>query len=188
MKNIFIIHGFMGSNIENWFPWFKQKVDSENTLCVIPQFPIEIEKQNYNEWKKMLDTYKDYGMINNETILIGHSTGSACSIKYILDEKIKINKLILVSGFNGFLAPDPEDLHNKVNSTFYVSENLLGEVRNYVDDIICVYGDNDPYIPQSFLHELALKLKAKEIIIPNGGHLNSESGYEKFEELLEYIK
>ncbi len=34
----------------------------------------------------------------------------------------------------------------------------------------------------------ASKVADKEIIIPNGGHLNSESGYEKFEELLEYIK
>ena len=32
MKNYFIIHGFMGSNIENWFPWFKEKIDSDNTL------------------------------------------------------------------------------------------------------------------------------------------------------------
>lgn len=40
MKNYFIIHGFMGSNIENWFPWFKQKVDAQNSLCTIPQFPI----------------------------------------------------------------------------------------------------------------------------------------------------
>lgn len=187
MKNIFIIHGFMGSNIENWFPWFKRKIDSENTLCVIPQFPIEIEKQNYNEWKKLLDVYKDYGMINNETILIGHSTGSACAIKYILDKNIKINKLILISGFNGLLDPDPDDLHNKVNPTFYVSDALLKDVKNYANEIICMYGDDDPYIPQPVLHSLSEKLNAKEIIIPGGGHLNSESGYDKFEELLKYI-
>ena len=55
MKNYYIIHGFMGSNIENWFPWFKEQIDSDNTLCVIPQFPIEVDKHNYNEWKKLLD-------------------------------------------------------------------------------------------------------------------------------------
>ena len=188
MKNIFIIQGFMGSNIENWFPWFKQKVDSENTLCVIPQFPIEIERQNYIEWKKLLDIYKEYQMINSETILIGHSTGSACAIKYLLDEKVKIDKLILVSGFNGFFAHDEEDLHNKVNSTFYVSDDLLKEVKKYTNKIICVYADNDPYIPQEFLHSLAVQLGAKEIVIPGGGHLNLEAGYDKFEELLGYIK
>lgn len=187
MKNIFIIHGFMGSNIENWFPWFKKKTDSENTVCVIPQFPIEIEKQNYNEWKKMLDIYKEYEMINDETILIGHSTGSACAIKYILEQKIKVNKLILISGFNNFFAPDPDDLHNKVNPTFYVPDELLGDVKNYVNEIICIYGDNDPYIPQVVLHKLVLKLEAKEIIIPGGGHLNSEAGYDHFEELLDCV-
>ena len=48
MKNYYIIHGFMGSNIENWFPWFKEQIDSDNSLCVIPQFPIGLDKHNYN--------------------------------------------------------------------------------------------------------------------------------------------
>lgn len=28
MNNYFIIHGFMGSNIENWFPWLKEQIDN----------------------------------------------------------------------------------------------------------------------------------------------------------------
>ena len=124
MKNYYIIHGFMGSNIENWFPWFKEQIDSDNTLCVIPQFPIEVDKHNYNEWKKLLDVYyKDFNMINNGSVIIGHSTGSICALKYVLENKIKIDKLILVSGFNNYLAPDENDIHNKINPTYYVDEN-----------------------------------------------------------------
>ena len=44
MKKIYIIHRFMGSNIENWFPWLKKQVDSENTLCVIPTISNRIRK------------------------------------------------------------------------------------------------------------------------------------------------
>lgn len=188
MKNYFIIHGFMGSNIENWFPWFKLKVDSDNSLCTIPQFPIQIEKHNYDEWKRLLDVYnKDYKMFNNESVVVGHSTGSICALKYILENEIKIDKLILVSGFNNFLAPEKNDIHNKVNPTYYVKSEDIINIKNYVNKITCIYGDNDPYIPQKVLHDFAKSIDANEIIIRNGGHLNSDSGYNSFEEILELI-
>lgn len=44
MKYIFINHGFMGSNIENWFPWLKNEIDNENNQVVIPQYPIDKDK------------------------------------------------------------------------------------------------------------------------------------------------
>ncbi len=184
MKKYFIIHGFMGSNIENWFPWFKEQIDSEENLCVIPQFPIELEKHNYNEWKKLLDLY---AMIDSNSVIIGHSTGSICALKYILESKIKVNKLILISGFNNYLAPDKNDIHNVINSTYYVKENKVKEVRKYAKEIICIYGNDDPYIPQKTLHEFAKSIGAKEVIIDKGGHLNIDSGYTEFNKLLKYV-
>ena len=187
-KNYFIIHGFMGSNIENWFPWFKEKIDSDNCLCVIPQFPIQIEYHIYDEWKKLLDVYyKEYKMINEESVMIGHSTGSICILKYILENKIKIDKLILVSGFNNYLSPDRDDIHNKLNPTYYVSDDEIGEIKKYVNKILCIYGDNDAYIPQVVFHKFAKSIDAKEIIIKGGGHLNSNAGYNSFEEILKVI-
>lgn len=186
-NNYFIIHGFKGSNIENWFPWFKENVDDDNNLCTIPQFPIENKYHNYECWKKLLDVYKECEMFNRNTTMIGHSTGSICALKYILDSKLKIKKLILVSGFNNFYAEDSNDIHNVINPTYYVNEKKIEEIKNYVNEIICVFSDNDPYIPQSALHSLAERTGAKKVIVPGGGHLNAEAGYRKFEELLKYI-
>ena len=188
MRYIYIIHGFMGSNIENWFPWFKKQVDSDYSSCVIPQFPIQADKHNYSEWKKLLDVYyKEFNMIDNDSIIIGHSTGSICALKYVLENKIKIDKLILVSGFNNYFSPDENDIHNQINPTYYVDENEIKKIKKYVNEIICIYGDNDPYIPQNILHEFAKMIDAKEVIIKNGGHLNADSGYTQFTELLNYI-
>ena len=162
MKNYYIIHGFMGSNIENWFPWFKEQIDYDNSLCVIPQFPIELDKHNYNEWKKLLDVYyKEFNMINDDSVIIGHSTGSICALKYVLD--------------------------NKINPTYYVDENEIKEIKKYANEIICIYGDDDPYIPQDVFHKFAKSIDAKEVIIKNGGHLNTDSGYAEFTELLKYV-
>ena len=188
LKNYFIIHGFKGSNIENWFPWLKQKIDDSNNLCIIPQFPIDDKHHIYSEWKKILDIYnKEYELMNENTIIIGHSTGSICALKYILENKIHIQKLILVSGFNNYLSQDETDLHNKLNPTYYVDESQISKINDYVKEIVCIYGDNDPYIPQETLKHFASSIKAKEIIIHNGGHLNHEAGYDSFNEILKEI-
>lgn len=187
MKYFFINHGYMGSNIENWFPWFKDKIDDDNNQCIIPQYPIEEDKHFYEYWKNVLDVYYDFGYINSDTVMIGHSSGSAFTMKYILNKKMKINKLILVSGFNNYYSDDDYDFHNVVNRTFYINNNDIVELKKYVDEIICIYGDNDPFIPQDILHDLAVKTNAKEIVIKDGGHLNKGAGYNKFEKILELI-
>ena len=126
-------------------------------------------------------------MINEKTVMIGHSTGSICALKYILENKIEIDKLILVSGFNNYLSPDENDIHNKLNPTYYVGDEYIREIRKYVNEITCIYGDNDLYIPQEVLHSFAKSIDAKEVIIHSGGHLNSDAGYNSFEEILEEI-
>ena len=52
---------------------------------------------------------------------------------------------------------------------------------------MCIYGDNDPYIPQDVLKKFAKSINAKEVIIHNGGHLNEEAGYNSFPEILKEI-
>lgn len=165
----------------------KKQIDDENALCVIPQFPIDDNHHFYKEWKKLLDVYNGYDMINSETIIIGHSTGSICALKYVLEPQIHINKLILISGFNNYLSPDKNDIHNKINPTYYVNEDEISQIKKYVQEIVCIYGDNDPYIPQNVLHNFAKSIDAKEIVIHNGEHLNYEAGYNSFEEILNEI-
>ena len=184
MKYIFINHGYMGNTEENWFPWLKKEVE-KNIKCIIPNYPIDRDKHFYDYWKKELNRYLDY--INEDTILIGHSSGCAFTIKYLIKNNIKINKLILVCGFNNYYSDDINDFHNIVNKTFYVSDDELVKIKDLCNEIICIYGDNDPYIPQNVFKDLANKLEAKELIIHNGGHLNKEAGYDKFEEILKYI-
>lgn len=188
MKYIFINHGFMGSNIENWFPWLKSKIDDNNNQVVIPQYPIDKDRHFYSYWKNILDVYKAFNYINSESIMIGHSSGCMFMIKYLIEYNIKVSKLILVSGFNNYFSEDEDDFHREVNASFYVDDESLIKIKDLCDEVICIYGDNDPYIPQDVFGDFALKLNAKEVVIKDGGHLNKNAGYETFEEILEYLK
>ena len=63
----------------------------------------------------------------------------------------------------------------------------LGDVKKYCDDIVCFYSDNDPYVKFDVEKQFADSITDKQIIVKDGGHINSESGFNKFEEILDYI-
>ena len=60
----------------------------------------------------------------------------------------------------------------------------LEEIKKYCDDIVCYYSDNDPYVKYEVEKEFADSITNNQKIIPNGVHLNTESGYQEFKELL----
>ena len=82
-----------------------------------------------------------------------------------------------------YLGIDEE--YDNVNETMYFDN--LKDVRNYADEIICFYSKNDPYVKYEAEKEFADTIATKQIVIDDGGHLNSESGYTEFTELLKYI-
>ena len=63
----------------------------------------------------------------------------------------------------------------------------LEEIKQYAEEIICFYSKNDPYVRYEAEKEFADSIATKQIVIDEGGHLNSESGYAEFKELLEYL-
>lgn len=65
--------------------------------------------------------------------------------------------------------------------------NNLNDIKKYCNDIICFYSDNDPNVKYESEKEFVDTIADKQIMISGGGHLNSESGYTEFEELLEYL-
>lgn len=57
----------------------------------------------------------------------------------------------------------------------------------YVKEKIVIYGSDDPYIPQETFHNFATHLGAEEVIITNGGHLNTAAGFNEFSKVLTYL-
>ena len=61
------------------------------------------------------------------------------------------------------------------------------DIKNYCDNIVCYYSDNDPYVKFEVEKEFADAIANEKNVIKNGGHLNSESGYTEFKEILKYL-
>ncbi len=106
-------------------------------------------------------------------------------VNFILRSKnnIRVNKLIFACGFNNYLGINEE--YDAVNRTMYFDN--LQNVKQLANEIICFYLDNDPYVKYEVEKEFADTIAIEQICIPNAGHINSESGFDTFEDIVNYI-
>lgn len=182
-ENYFLIHGSFGSPFSNWIPYLRSELEKENNIVYTPDLPSGVGYQNYSNWSKLLNTYVDANLIDKNTIIFAHSIAPVFICKFLVEHKIEVKRLVFVCGFNNYLGIDMD--YDAVNESMYFDN--LSDIKKYCDDIICFYSDNDPYVKYESEKEFADAIATKQILIPNGGHLNSESGYTEFKELLQYI-
>jgi len=181
--NYFILHGSFGSPFVNWIPYLRKEIEKRGLEVYTPDFPTGVGYQNYETWEKLLKVYLESGLINENTTVFAHSISPVFISHFLINNKIKVKRLVFVCGFNNYFGINEE--YDNVNGSMYL--NNLEDVKQYCDDIICYYSDNDPYVRYEAEKEFADTVTTKQICIPNGGHLNGESGYEVFEELLKYM-
>lgn len=182
--NILLVHGSYGKPFENWFPWLEDELAKKSISCIIPSFPTP-EHQNYNDWSKLLDYYRDMGIINEETILIGHSCGAICVTRYICDNDIKVKSLITVSGYNNYIGNDAHI--DNLNSSFYCDNEKLKKVKNLVTARVSFISNNDPFISNEALISFSKTIDSQLVIVKDAGHFNEKAGYIKFTQILEYL-
>ena len=184
MKNNYIlIHGSFGSPFVNWFPWLRKEIENRELEVYTPDFPTGVGYQNYENWSGLLKVYVDSGILNENTIIYAHSIAPIFVCKFLVENQIKVKRLIFVCGFNNYLGINEE--YDKVNKSMYFVN--LENVKKYCNEIICYYSDNDPYVTYEKEKEFADTIANEQIIITDGGHLNSESNYSEFSNLLKHI-
>ena len=182
-NNYLLLHGSFGSPFSNWLPYLRNTLEKDNNIVYTPDFPTGVGYQNYESWSKLLKVYLDLNIINENTIIFAHSIAPIFICKFLVENKIKVKRLVLVCGFNNYFGIDKD--YDTVNGSMYFDN--LEDIKNYCNDITCFYSDNDPYVKYEVEKEFADTITNKQILIPNGGHLNSESGYTEFKELLKFI-
>lgn len=183
MENYLIIHGSFSSPYSNWLGWLHDFIEAEGKQVYVPDFPIGVGYQNYENWSKLLKYYLDLGLLNEKTTIIGHSIAPIFISKFLTKNKVKVKKLIFVCGFNNYLGIDEQ--YDNVNKSMYFDN--LEDVKQYADEIICFYSDNDPYVRYEVEKDFADTIATEHVFLPNSGHINSESGYDTFEEIISYL-
>ena len=179
MQRYIILHWSFWSCDGNWFPRLKKYMENKNINVIVPQMPIGVGNQNFENWSNELDKLD----INDNTTIIAHSIAPVFVCKYLIEKKIKVKKLIFVCGFNNYLGINEE--YDSVNEPMYLDN--LEDIKKYCNDIVCYYSDNDPYVPFKFEKEFADNIANNQYIIKNWWHINSESGFFEFRDILKEL-
>lgn len=120
-----------------WYPWLQQKLIVAGVPTQVPSFTNSwLPARNYAADVDILQRQ----IINEKTILIGHSCGGGLLVKYLSENpEIKIGHLVLVAPwidvlyqfpeyFNGF-SPDPK-LPDRIKTIdlFYSTDDHYGDL------------------------------------------------------------
>jgi uncharacterized protein len=180
MKTVLILHGITGYAGIHWQQWLHDKLIEHGYRVMMPTLP----EPNHPERNECLVFIKNLlkNIDTSNLIIVGHSLGVATALDYLKTLDTPIKALVSVSGFY-------EDYGAELNSYFMSKKEIdINKVKQVVDKVFVLYGNDDPYVPQETLRSLALTLDVKPIIFKNGGHLNARAGYTEFPELLNIIK
>lgn len=182
-KRIFIFHGTEGNPEENWFPWLKEELESENQKVFVPQFPSPpVVPAKIAEWFDVLKDYEQF--IDQNTILIGHSLGGIFTLR-ILEKFMSPVKAAIFVGTPIGVKPI---LNYDRDSSFSGFVFDWPTISSNAEQFVVYQSDNDPYVSLGNGEELARELGVELSFVPNAGHFNKKSGYIKFEALLDKIK
>lgn len=135
MKNAIICHG-TGSEPESfWFPSIKHFLEKNGYQVWVPQLP-GADLPDLNKW---LPFVLNNGQINEETVLIGHSSGSPLILSILENIKMRVRQAIFVSGY---ARPKGKD---KKPEPILQNQYDWEKIRGNVDDIVFINSNNDPW-------------------------------------------
>jgi uncharacterized protein len=180
---VIVLHGAHGGPDTNWFPWLHAALNAEGVEVLRPRFPTP-EGQSLEAWFNTYDLAVE-PLPLAPTILVGHSLGAALALRLVERAAEPFAGLFLAAGFVGALGlPD----YDAINHSFFVGSFDWAGIRARKGSAgRCWAGDNDPYVPLSRSQDVADCLQTPLEIVPGGGHLNSETGFNAFPRLRDAI-
>ena len=183
-RNLFIIHGYNGDTTETFGEYVKIEAEKRNIATYFPSFPIK-EEATYDKWAKVMNTYFEKGLINENTIVVAHSLGTHFIPRYLASNNIKIYLYISLAGFLNDNS-GREDLR-KVIENFKPSELQIDTSISLMKNRYAIYSDNDHLNPKEELENYAKRFNAQKVFVTGIGHMGRKSGVKEISQIMDII-
>jgi predicted alpha/beta hydrolase family esterase len=181
MKSYIIVHGTKGSPEGNWFQSLAAGLREAGATVVVPRMPTP-EGHSLTGWLQAFD--EQCTLVDHNTTIIGHSLGATFLLRYLERTSVKIACSVFVAGVLSQIGI-PE--YDALNSSFIETPYDWTRILQHAGHVECIYGENDPYVPEGQSLEMARLLQVPPTRIEGGLHLNSEGGYNEFPLLLQRL-
>lgn len=76
----------------HWIPWLQKQLLMKGIQAQTPEVP-EAHKPMYGLWQRELERYE----IDENTILVGHSCGAGFLVRWLSENDVKVDKVLLVA-------------------------------------------------------------------------------------------
>lgn len=175
-----ILHGISGHAGIYWQQSLRDDLVKLGHKVIMPTLP-KSDNPDRNEWIHFTtDLLRNVD--HSSLIIVGHSLGVPAALDYIEQANSPIKALVSVSGF---ARPYGLELNQKYLESKVINFDKF--IQN-VQEVHIYYGDDDPYVPIAETDYLADVFRVSPKIYRQGGHFNSESGFDTFPELTRLIK
>lgn len=180
MKNAVIYHCRGGSPDDFWYPWLKKELEQRDYQVTVPKFP-DSEPSPLSTWLPFALKASEY---NNETVLIGHSSGAVLILSVLENLQSPIKQAILVAGFT-----EPLKEHDYDADPILQKSYDWEKIKANVGEIIFINSDNDPWGCDEKAGRKMLDQLGGTLIIPHGqGHMGSVSFNQPYQEFPLLVK
>lgn len=175
---IILIHGNGNSTPQdNWLPYIKSELTKLGFMVLAPQFPdVPLAREEY--WIPFL---KDELEADQDTILIGHSTGAIAAMRFA--EEKKLLGTVLVGAYATDLGIEREKLSGYFNRPWN-----WPAIKNNQQWIIQFASTDDPWIPIDEPRFINQKLNSEYHEFTTQGHFGGDYDKKEFPELVQVIK
>ena len=180
MKNVKVIlmHGNGGcSPHDYWFPYVKRELEKLDITVIARQFPDAILARDYY-WLPFL---QDELQADQNTILIGHSSGAVAAMRFA--ETNKILGTVLVATMHTDLGMETETI-----SGYYSKPWNWQDIKNNQSWIVQFASTDDPYIPIEEARFVQQQLQSDYTEYHDQGHFGMDVNKTEFPEIVEAIK
>lgn len=162
-------------NSEIWYPWITKELKILRFEVIAKNMPdADLARKEF--WLPFIEKHVD-----QNSILIGHSSGAVAALRYA--ETHKLNGIILVSACYTDLGDENEKISGYFNDPWY-----WNKIKTNVRWFIQFHSLNDPYIPVEEARFVHHRLNTEYYEYRDQGHFSSDVGKIDFPELLEALK
>ncbi len=179
LPKVIIIHGNGGATgTDHWTPYVKQALEKAGLEVIAPTMPDNfLAREKY--WLPFL---KDELRADENTILVGHSSGAVAAMRFAENNKIYGSVLI------GACHTDLDDEDEK-KSGYYNRPWRWNKIRTNQNWIIQYHSTDDPFIPIDEARYVHKKLNTEYIEATDEGHYGGgEKEKLQFPELVTAIR
>lgn len=176
-KNALILHAWYNTPDKHWYPWLKKELESRGYTVYLPEIPTMNSASP--DLATQMAFIKKTVPLDESFVVIGHSLGTLLALR--LAEKHSFSGMILISGW------DYDDLTVE-HASFWPDKLSHSAIGKNVGKILVTSTNNDPYMTDFSMKEMAKRLGAECLFIKDAGHFTKEYGRTEIPELLPFLQ